>query len=244
MDIHNTVEEIVVARVDEIFEAFNNEGNPGKLCMCDQCRLDVICYTLNRTTPHYISSSRGASRTQWKGLEYQQLFADISALVHEAIKRVNHNLRPYFSHSTDKDGKENASKNPVFNIPTVVGRIFNGINFDPLSGVTIELLYNGELVSMKDRNWQNPLEMVANTNGNYSFWPAPVETKASGENKIFEYSLKVTSKDFEPLNHFFNVAVTSEIETAGFFTLGRTFKLPDLYLFPPGGEEEEKSGLY
>ena len=244
MDIHNTVEEIVVARVDEIFEAINNEGNPGKLCMCDQCRLDVICYTLNRTAPRYISSSRGASRAQWKGLEYQQLFADISALVHEGFKRVNHNLRPNFSHSCQTDGKETISNFPVFNIPTIVGRIFNGINFEPLSGITIELLYNGELVAMKDRNWQNPHQMVANTNGNYSFWPAPVETKGAGENKIFEYSLKVSSQEFEPLNHFFNVAATSEIETAGFFSLGRTFKLPDLYLFPPGGEEDEGSGLY
>ena len=61
MDVHNTVEDIVITRVDEIFKTLDEEGNK-KFCTCNQCRLDVICYVLNRLRPHYIVSHKGASR--------------------------------------------------------------------------------------------------------------------------------------------------------------------------------------
>jgi len=237
MELHNTVEDIVIARVGEVFDALN-EGNKGNICTCDQCRMDVICYVLNRTTPRYISSHRGASRVQKESLEYQQSFADITALVHDGLKKVNHNLRPNFSHGS-QDDKANAAGNfPSFNIPTIMGRIFNGNNFEPLSDIVVELLLDGELVAMKDKNWQNPYRMVSNTNGNFSFWPAPVKAGGEGEKKVFEFLIKVKAPDFDDLNHFFSVAVDSEKQSAGSFNLERTFRLPDLYMFPPGGDEE------
>ena len=243
MEVHNIVEDIVIARVDEIFDALKEEGNKGGLCTCDKCRMDVICYALNRTTPHYISSNRGASRVKLDGIEYQQIFADTTALVHEGLKRVNHNLRPYFEHGSDTQGQDALLKSPAFNIPTIIGRVLNGSNFEPMSDISVGLYLDGKLVSMKDSNWQNPQHVVSLTFGKFSFWPAPVPASGAGENRIFEYALKIEAPDFEPLNHFFNVAVKSEIQAASSFTLDRTFKLPDLYMFPPGGEEEG-AGLY
>ena len=244
MEVHNTVEDIVIARVDEVFEAFGNEGSQGKVCTCNQCRLDVICYVLNRTAPHYISSNRGASRVKWDGFGHQQAIADVTTLIHDGLKRVNHNLRPNFSHDSEANGAGANLKSPAFNIPTIMGRVFNGNNFEPLSGITVELLLNGELVPMKGKNWQNPYLMVPLTNGNFSFWPAPMEAASAGEQKIFEYSLRLQAPELETLCHFFKVAVTSEVQTAGSFTLERTFKLPDLYMFPPGGEEDEGIASY
>ena len=243
MEVHNIVEDIVIARVDEIFESLEKEGNKGGLCLCDKCRMDVICYALNRTNPHYISSSRWVSRVKMDGFEYQQIFADSTALVHEGLKRVSHNLRPDFDHSTGMDAAGLTSNTPAFNIPTIIGRILNGNNFEPLSDTTVELFLDGKLVTMKDGNWQNPCRLVSITNGKFSFWPAPMAAAGAGENKIFEYSLKVESPEFETLNHFFKVAVTSEVRAVGSFALDRTFKLPDIYMFQPGGEENE-SGLY
>ena len=238
MDLHNTVEDIVIARVNEVFEALN-KSNQGNICICDQCRMDVICYALNRTPPHYISSHRGADRMQKGGLEYQQLFADITALVHDGLKKVNHNLRPNFEHGSSPVSRESASRNPAFNLPTITGRIFNGNNFEPMSDIIVELLLDGEIVPMKDKNWQNPYRMVSNTNGNFSFWPAPLEAKEAGINKSFEFALKVKAEGFDTLNHFFKVDVTSEIQAMAAFNIERIFKLQDLYMFNPGEEEDE-----
>ena len=238
MELHNTVEDIVISRVDEIFAEIGKEGQGSKLCTCSQCRMDIICYALNRMKPQYIVSNRGVSRVQLESIEHQQLVADISTLVNDGFKQVNHYQRPYFSHAPGEEKPGAGICDPVYNVPTIMGRIFNGNNFAPLSGVDVELLWNGKLVSMKDGNWQNPYRIVPHTEGNYSFWPTADAASGPGKHKIFEYNLRVTAEGFETLIHFFKIPVSSEIQTAGSFTLERTFKLPDLYMFPPGEAEQ------
>lgn len=240
MELHNTVEDLVISMVDEIFGDLVNNGNKGNFCTCNQCRMDVICYVLNRATPYYIMSSRGASRVQNEDFDHQQQSADIAALVHEGLKRVNCNQRPYFDHHYAESTADSDSKRPVYNVPTIMGRIFNGNNFAPLSDVCVELLWNGALVPMKDNNWQNPYHIVSKNEGNFSFWPAADIASGVNKHKIFEYILRVTAEGFETVNHIFKIPVASEIHAAGSFTLSRTFKLPDLYMFSPG--EAEKNG--
>ena len=236
---HNTVEDTVISRVNEIFVSLEKKGNPEKFCTCDQCRMDIICYVLNRMPPHYIVSNRGASRVQWESIERQQQAADVAALIHEGLMRVTHNQRPY-SHSSEGSRHDSGSELPVFNIPTIMGRIFSGTNFAPLSDMDVELLRKGELVQMKDRNWQNPCRLVPNTEGSFSFWPAVMEAQSINDQRIFEYSLRVVSPEYETLNHFFKIPVTSEIRAAESFNLERTFRLPDLYMFPQGEAELDR----
>jgi competence protein ComFB len=240
MELHNTVEDSIINQVMEIFDSLEKDGNPEKFCTCDQCRLDTSCYVLNRTEPHYIASNRGVTRVQQESIERQQREADIVALVWEGLKRVNHNQRPNAAHKTHTAAGAAGATNPVFNIPTIVGRLFNGGNFAPLSDVKIDLLRNGDLVVMKDGNWPNPFSLVSNTEGSFTFWPEPIPATALDEHRSFEYSIRVESPDFETLHHFFKIPVISEVQTASSFSLGRTFKLPDLYMFPPG--EAEKNG--
>ena len=239
--LHNIMEDKVISRVDAIFKSIEDEGYTEKYCTCNQCRMDVVCYVLNRLHPHYISSHRGASRVQGEGSEMIQQGADITSLIHEGLKRVNHNRRPNFAHSSDKgEIVPSNQREPVFNIPTIMGRLFNGDNFAPIHEAVVELLWNGELVSMKDNNWQNPYRLVPHAEGIFSFWPAPAITTNVDARKIFEYTARVSAPGFEILNHFFKIPLVSEPQVNVSFTLDRTFKLPDLYLFPPG--EAEKNG--
>jgi len=240
MELHNIIEDIIISKVNAFFKALEDGGNPSKLCTCDQCKMDTVCYTLNRTPPHYIVSNRGASRVQWENVERQQQEADMDALIYDGLKRVNHNMRPNFSHSAKEAGEKVNSALPVYNVPTIMGRIFSGDNFAPLYDGVVELLWNGELVPMKDGNWQNPCHLVSNTEGNFSFWPAADVASEPNKRKIFDYTLHVSSPGLETMIHFFKIPVASEIQTAGSFNLERTFKLPDLYMFPPG--EAEKNG--
>jgi competence protein ComFB len=52
--------------------------------------------------------------------------------------------------------------------------------------------------------------------------------------------IKIESSEYEPLVHFFKIPAISMVETSYSYSLDRTFKLPDLYMFPPG--EAEKNG--
>jgi competence protein ComFB len=237
MDIHNMVEDIVFSSVQTIFGSIEREGNPEGFCFCDQCRMDTICYALNRLEPHYIVSNRGFTRMEQDGIKRQQIEADIATLVYKGLRLVNHNQRTTGSH--DNAGAQGAgTPKAAFDVPTIVGRIFDGITFAPVFGVEATLRCNGELVSMRNRNWQNPFTLIANTPGTFSFWPALIPAEAADIQKEFEYSLKIESPNYETLTHFFKIPAASKIQTPYSYSLDRTFKLPDLYLFPPGEAEQ------
>ena len=238
MEIHNISEDIVFSSVQTIFEVIKKEGNPDSLCLCDQCKLDTICYALNRIEPRYIVSNRGMTRIEqdWSGR--QQIEADIATLIYKGLRLVNHNQRPTAEHFTS-GAEEKVSNKPVYHMPAIVGRLFDGETFDPIAGVTVELLSDGKKIVMRNQNWQNPYTLVENTPGSFTFWPAPLPAEAVDVNRIFEFSLKIESSKYETLIHFFKIPAVSSIQSPS-YTMERIFKLPDLYLFLPG--EAEKNG--
>jgi competence protein ComFB len=237
MEIHNTTEDIVFSTIDEICASIEQQGNPEKLCLCNQCRTDAACYVLNRLPPHYILSNRGAARMEQVTISWQQREADTVSMVFEALKRVNHNQRPNSDHSNIHG--DAVKQGPVFNIPTIIGRAFDGANFSPLAGITVELLRDGELVKMKNRNWENPCTLVTNTQGTFTFWPESVPAAEAQFRENFEYSVRIEAEGFETVHHFFTIPVVSETGETESFSMGRTFKLPDIYLFPPGGDGDQ-----
>jgi competence protein ComFB len=237
MEIHNTVEDLVFTQVNEIFDSIEKNGNPDHICTCGHCRVDTACFVLNRTNPRYIVSNRGVARAELEPFEQQQKEADIITLIYEGIKQVNHNQRPFLNH-TDQTENILSVEIPVFNIPTIIGRLFNGLNFEPMADIKIELYQDGKLVKMKDQNWQNPYHLVSNIEGTYTFWPAPIQADTEGSHKIFEFTIQIEAPGFEKVHHVFNIPVLSELKAVNSFSLGRTFKLPDIFMFPPDEEGE------
>jgi len=237
MDIHNTNEDIVFNKVQAVFEEIEKSGNPEKLCMCEQCRADTICYTLNRVDPYYITSNRGLTRLDHSSFSRQQTEADVVTLLYKGIRLVNHNLRPTASHDGSSSEKPKANF-PVFDIPTISGRIFHGVSFEPVINIEVALYSEGELVPGRNNNWQNPYTIVPSTPGVFSFWPAPIITTMADVSKNIKFSIKVTSPDYEVLNHHFDITSISRNLGPNSQTLNRSFKLPDLYLFPPGEAEQ------
>jgi len=229
MQVHNLMEDIVFKNVEEIFDEEKITGSFG-FCTCNQCRLDVACYVLNRIPPEYVVSGRGLVHLESDYLEKLQKNADLVALINEAIRKISTQKRPHFDHQEEKE--KPLMRGPLFNFPTIIGRIFNGSNFEPVSGMYIKLLRDGELVEMINPNWQNPCYISEKTAGNYSFWPAPEKSKTLNNRKIFEFELSVEEKGFEPLQHFFEMELHAEDKLNDSIQLQKTFKVEDLYLFP------------
>jgi competence protein ComFB len=238
MDIHNTNEDIVFDKVQAIFEEIEKSGNPDKFCMCEQCRVDVICYTLNRIEPYYIVSNRGLTRLEMTGVKRQQIEADVATLLYKGIRLVNHNLRPTASHDVKSTPEKPKINSPVFDIPTISGRIFDGISFEPVVNIEVALYSEGELVPARNSNWQNPYTIIPVTPGVFSFWPAPIITTEADVSRDFNYSIRINSTKYEILNHFFTITSVSRYLGPHSQTLNRSYKMPDLYLFPPGEAEQ------
>jgi competence protein ComFB len=239
MEIHNISEDIVYSSVEKIIESIKAQNNPDGVCFCEQCKLDTICFVLNRVEPRYIVSNRGMTRIEQDWAGRQQTEADVATLAYRGLKQVNHNQRSTCDHDDSTSGGKIPSE-PVFYFPTILGRVFDGKTFAPLAEVTAELLSGGKLVEMRNRNWQNPYTLVANTPGTYTFLPASLPAEALDQHCIFEYSLKIESPHYETLVHFFKIPVISSITAPLANMQDKTFRLPDLYLFPP--EEGEQNG--
>jgi competence protein ComFB len=237
MGFYNRNEDKVTAKVNVIFNLIEKGGNPQKICTCNQCRTDTICYVLNRMEPHYVVSNRGLARIEGESLKYQQKDADMVSLIYEGMKQVNRHMRPFAEHNHTEDSLQNSNK-PVFMVPAIIGRIFNGINFAPLEQAQIALWHEQDLVPMIDSNWQNPYNLVSYIAGIFTFLPYPLPAESKGIHQNIGFSLIMNASGFEELHYSFEVPVISTILAREAVSIERIFRLPDLYMFPPGDEAQ------
>jgi len=229
MQIHNLMQDYVIKKVDDLLREEEAKGE-SSICSSYQCKLDVICYVLNRVHPEYVISGRGLAHHEVNYQNKLQKEADVTALIWEAFDIVSKRLRPT-AKTTMKD-KPEIPKGTFYNFPSIMGRIFNGNNFSPISDIQISLWRDGELVKSIDDNWLNPYEMVPSTAGTFTFWPYPVEADQVGQKKKFSFELKVEDPRFEPLYHYFDVTVEAKPVFLEFFQINESFNVQDLMLFP------------
>lgn len=230
MDIRNLMEDYVKATVHELFDA-EKKGSTSTWCSCDQCRMDVACYVLNRLKPEYVISGRGVAYSEQDYQEKLQKTADVVSLVREAWAKINSAPRPYHSHGA-KHVEAQAASGPLYNLPPIMGRLFNGNNFEPIASGSIELHSDEGLMPMIDANWQNPYPMVQNTAGTFIFWPSPAAAASVGEKKRFSFTIAAALSGFDALSHFLELDLEAEAEAVRSFSLAKVHKLPDLYVFP------------
>ncbi len=235
MEIRNLMEYSVKAVVDELFDNETREPHLG-YCTCDQCRLDVECYVLNRVKPEYIVSSRGLAYSEKEGLDKVQRRADIISLVKEGWGRVTHAPRTTSDHNAPHAVLESI-QGPAYNFPTIMGRAFDGRTFAPVPEGKVTLLEAGREVVMVDSNWQNPFILAGGTAGTYIFWPLPLAAPAQAEARTWTFEIRVDVPGFDSISHFIELQLEVEAEVRSDFSLQRVHKIPDLYLFPVGTDE-------
>jgi competence protein ComFB len=227
MRVHNLVKDLVEQKVEELYsdasqlQSLALDRDPGS-------KFDVVCYVLNRTPPMYVVSGRGIAHNET--LDYQkkvQQLADITRLVKEGMESVSRHRRDRAegTYGPDRTG-------PFFNFPSIIGRMFNGGNFEPVHDLTVGLYQDGALVQVIDPNWQNPYRLVLNTAGTYLFWPHPQTASPGEQSRTVELELRVDDPKFEPLHYFFHLTVTAEPEFIDFVNTTASTRLKDLYLFP------------
>jgi len=226
--IHNVMEESVLCVIDEICDDDEAADAP-KYCTSPECRMDAACYVLNRVQQRYVSSARGQAHTELELGRDQQLFVDLVTLAHEGLRRVSSVRRSFYG---DEHTSVSSVSGPHFYLPTIKGRLFNGVSFELVTNVEVLLLLDNERVTMLDSRWQNPYEIVPNTAGTYLFWPTPVPAESGGTERTFEFEIRVEADSYEPLRHFFSIERTSFAQIPDALEMSGEHRLPDLYLLP------------
>lgn len=232
MEIRNIMEDAVKVLVEELFEREDREKRLG-FCTCDQCKLDVECYVLNRVKPEYIVSSRGLAYSEKEGLDKVQRQADLISLVKEGWGKVSHSPRPTSDHVGGK-AADAEREGPVYNFPTIMGRVFDGRTFAPLGEGAVRLFSDGVDAEMVDPNWQNPFVLAGATGGTFIFWPRHIPASPEAGERKFIFEIQVQVAGLEGLSHFVEIEITPERTPRLDFSLQRVHKVPDLYLFPEG----------
>lgn len=237
MEIHNLMEDLVKSTVDELFDT--NRPEQASWCTCQQCRLDVACYVLNRMKPEYVLSSRGLAHSEQDYNEKLQRIADVVTLVREGWAKINATPRPHFDHTRSAVAVQ-LPAGPVYNFPPIMGRLFDGVNFSPLADLSVCLTDNqGRLVPMMDANWQNPYPLVKNLAGTFIFWPYPVEGEGGKAERLFTFKVSAACEGYDGLEHFIELRVPLQEKVQDQFSMQAIHRLPDMYLFPPNSAEEE-----
>ncbi|MGP1593763.1 MAG: late competence development ComFB family protein [Treponema sp.] len=226
MTIHNLMEDFVYAEVNRVFDAAKDKNEPWFTCNCLQCRFDTVCYVLNRISPRYTTSGRGMAHfIHFDQGEKNQLIADISILAFEGMKTVLATQRP---HTTSEKALPSG---PVFNFPTLTGRIVDGQTFTPVHDIPVSLYLESTLVGQINHLWENPYIISSQTPGTYTFWPFPSVAEAAGENRIFNLFIHAEREGCDPIHYHFKLGLTSDFAAKKELDADNCHHLPDLYLF-------------
>ncbi|MBR5581424.1 MAG: late competence development ComFB family protein, partial [Treponema sp.] len=220
MKVQNVMESYITNRTNALYDEFAESKNTFITCSCDNCRMDTICYVLNRIHPKYVVSGRGMT---YANLALNgQIMADIDAMIIDGMRIVNAAKRPYH----EKRKIENPAENvPAFNFPVFMGAVYDGHTFEPMSGVTVELTADGKLVSMEDASWENPTLTYKPGKGSFTFKPIAIPADKEGETKNFPFTITIRAENYQPLIYSFNIPVTSSLGELPFISL----KVQDSY---------------
>ncbi|QEN03820.1 hypothetical protein EW093_03595 [Thiospirochaeta perfilievii] len=224
MQIYNITKERVT---DLVNKAFDSSDKPKDLCLCYQCRLDVMCYVLNRAKPIYVLSERGIAHLKDNYSNSLQEIADLTRLVANGIDLVAkakraHHLEPYDSQIDEAPA--------YFNFPTITGTILSGETFAPVEA-SVTLLLDNKVVKMRDSKWINPIKLSTSINENYLFWPKTQPAEKVGEIKTFLLQLSIEAKGYETTPHFFELTLTSEKNINDHFQAHNTYTCSNILLF-------------
>ena len=225
--MHNLMEELVTDIVADVCRE-DEQRDEQRYCTIDQCRIDTVCYVLNRIAPRYVSSGRGLAYQSDEIENDFQLRADLVRIVHEGLVRITAVQRNYQGGASAPDEQPGAR----YHFPSIKGRILDGSSFAPVSGVTVTLLGGDGPVGMFDTRWQNPFVIPDQRPGTFLFWPEPIEAGAVGESNSFGFELIATDAAFEDFHHIFSVELTSSIVHESAVTLTHDVNLGDLYMLP------------
>lgn len=234
IQVHNLMEEIVIFRVNQLYDEVKQMGSKWLTCDCENCRTDCVNYVLNRISPRYIVGARGATYNA-ELLNGGQMNADVDTLALEGMRIVAATTRSFhqeevFVLSEDEDC--------YFNFPVLFGSIFEGKTFEPLSGAKILLTMQNSLVQsvkvpMMCVSWENPISTFQSTKGKFTFWPQAIPATTLGEKKSFLFTVEISKEGYETVYHSFTVDLTSQKKLEKEMNSVNSFKIQDLYLFKP-----------
>lgn len=78
--MENVMEDLVREKLDEVIDTLD-------CCKCEQCRMDILSYALNRLSPKYVNTDIGRAFAKLDTLSFQ-FEVDLMTALYEAAEKV------------------------------------------------------------------------------------------------------------------------------------------------------------
>jgi competence protein ComFB len=232
------MEDIVLKYLDDILPLKSD------ICKCEQCKNDIICYTLNRVKPMYAASSRGIIHAEKNKRVHIQDEIDVYSTLMEAIEVVSKSRRHEIKEEYKKiniaedEIKPNyfSQSNCFYNFNVIVGRIFDSSVLKPISDAKVSLYFEDskELVPMYSKIWKNPIEIVPQMEGTFTFWPSPIPAERSSIQKDFFMYIEIEKSGYDPVCKYFFVRLISNEGLIDYIKNENAYYLSDIFLSKTG----------
>jgi competence protein ComFB len=226
MEIYNLMEDYVKHAIKVLLD--DKEG----ICKCEQCRMDMVCYCLNKTKPRYVISSRGFVHTRNEKRENMQMNIDILALGQEAVDVISSMPRHEQKIKTDNAEVKKEIGKSYFFFPVFVGRVVDE-EFQALSNAKVTLTFadSGERAEMIGDYWKNPTTLVPAMDGTFSFHALPLPADEINIKKKFKFCLEIEKEGYETACKYFEIDIISSISSRELDIAANFHQIEDAILF-------------
>ena len=226
MEIYNLMEDYVKHAIKVLLD--DKEG----ICKCEQCRMDMVCYCLNKTKPRYVISSRGFVHTRNEKRENMQMNIDILALGQEAVDVISNMPRHEQKIKTDNAEVKKEIGKSYFFFPVFVGRVVDE-EFQALSNAKVTLTFadSGEKAEMIGDYWKNPTTLVPAMDGTFSFHALPLPADEINIKKKFKFCLEIEKEGYETACKYFEIDIISSISSRELDIAANFHQIEDAILF-------------
>lgn len=215
---------------NEVYNIVNNLLEDKKVkqtypAVDDELKLDIICYILNRLSPHYTNSNRGYNYYLSKDINRQNR-TDIISLFFSALESFKERR------DTGIPLGETKTEKRYFNFPQFFGLVFNSDNMLRIERAVATFFIDGKLVDNNEYHGiQNPYTIHPQTRGIYSFWIPAIENSKNVAERTFTIKVRIEIPGSEKeISVFEKITLKSTDAFQPNVEKGNTHQLPDAFL--------------
>ena len=108
------------------------------------------------------------------------------------------------------------------------------------ASITLNCGTGDDVAVMFNDRWANPLSLVSQMQGVFSFWIVPKISKKNGYKETFQFNIKIEKEGYESIRKFFDIEVVSS-NFVNKYVNDNSYYLEDIYLFPEGLGEDDNN---
>lgn len=183
LELKNILEDIVLQTIDQMDEARKGEIHGNQ-------KIELASYVLNRLQPMYATSNKGFTHIVRKYQNDPQFLADLMVKLHEGVKIVQKTKLS----GPPANGLKKGQAYYIF--PRIYGKAISSKTMGFLESGRVTFYIESRPAKTLYSAWTNPLDIIPEDEGIFSFAPMPIEAPEGNRTRIFSFKIVIEKDGF------------------------------------------------